>query len=110
MVSFDDFQKVDIRVGRVIEVEEFPLARVPSFIVKVDFGAEIGVKRSSAHLPQRYRKEALLNRLVLGVVNLPPRQIGRVRSEVLILGVPDTDGEAILVGPEREVPVGGKLF
>lgn len=110
MATFDEFQKIDIRVGKIIDVNDFPEARVASYKLKVDFGEEIGIKKSCAHFPQRYKKEDLIGHLVLGVVNFPVRQIGPARSEVLILGVPDEEGEAIIVTPERSVPVGGRLF
>ena len=110
MATIEDFEKVDIRVGRIIEVEDFPAARKPAYRLKIDFGESIGVKRSCAQLPLRYTKEALLNKLVLAVVNFPPRQIGPALSEVLTLGLPDASGEAILVQPEREVPLGGRLY
>lgn len=109
MITWDDFEKVDIRVGKIIEVLDFPEAKTPSFKMKIDFGPEIGIKRSCGRYPQNYRKEDLLGRQVLGVVNFPPRQIGPAMSEVLTLGLADENGEAILVVPEREVPLGGKL-
>jgi tRNA-binding protein len=108
-ISFEDFQKVDIRVGRVVEVEDFPEARKPSYRLKIDFGSEIGVKRSSAQLTH-YRKGELLGRLVLAVVNFPPKRIANFESEVLVLGVPDELGRAILVAPDRDVPLGGRLY
>jgi len=101
---------VDIRVGRIIRAEPFPEARKPAFKLWVDFGPEIGEKRSSAQITQHYTPEALIGRQVLGVVNFPPRQIGKVLSEVLILGLPDENGEVVLIGPGHEVPLGGKLF
>lgn len=108
--SMDDFLAVDIRVGRIVEVSDFPEARNPSFKLRIDLGTELGVKRSVARLPPRYSREELEGRLVLCVVNLPTRQIGPTISEVLTLGVPDGEGECILVAPEREVPVGGRLY
>ena len=110
MINFDDFEKVDIRVGRVIEVEDFPEARKPSYKLKIDFGEEIGVKKSSAQLVSNYTKEDLRDRSVLCVVNFPPRQIGPVMSEVLVVGVPDKNGECILIKPDNDVPLGGKLY
>ena len=110
MATIEDFDKIDIRLGRIVSVEDFPEARVPSYRIKVDFGEEIGIKKSCGHFPQRYKKEELQNRLVLGVVNFPPRQIGPAVSEVLIVGVPDEEGQAILVAPDREVPLGGRLY
>jgi len=110
MINFDDFEKVDIRVGRVVEVEDFPEARKPSYKLRIDFGEKIGVKKSSAQLVSNYTKENLRNRLVLAVINFPPRQIGPVMSEVLVVGVPDKNGECILIKPDNVVPLGGKLF
>jgi tRNA-binding protein len=110
MINFDDFEKVDIRVGRVVEVEDFPEARKPSYKLKIDFGEEVGLKKSSAQIVPNYTKEDLRNRLVLAVVNFPPRQIGPVMSEVLVVGVPDTNGECILIKPDNDVPLGGKLY
>jgi tRNA-binding protein len=109
-ITFADFENVEIRVGRVVRAEEFPQARKPAYKLTIDFGADVGVKRSSAQLTQRYRPESLEGRLVLAVVNLPPRQIGPFVSEVLTLGLPDADGAVVLVVPDREVPVGRKLF
>jgi tRNA-binding protein len=109
-ISYDDFAKVDIRVGRIVAAEPFPEARKPAYRLRVDFGPEIGEKRSSAQITRHYRPEELVGRQVLAVVNFPPRQIGPVRSEVLVLGVPDADGEVVLVGPGHEVPLGGRLF
>ena len=110
MVTYDDFIKLDIRVGRIIEVEDFPQAKKPSYKLKIDFGKEIGIKKSSAQLVKYYKKKDLLNKKVLGVVNFPSRQIGPVISEVLTLGVPDSDHEVVLVVPTTDVPIGGKLF
>ncbi|NPD89057.1 MAG: tRNA-binding protein [Asgard group archaeon] len=110
MINFGDFEKVDIRVGRVIEVEDFPKARKPSYKLKIDFGEKIGVKKSSAQLVSNYTKEDLRNRLVLAVVNFPSRQIGPVMSEVLVVGIPDKNGECILIKPDNDVPLGGKLY
>ncbi len=108
--TFDDFLKLDVRVGRVVEAAPFPQARKPSLRLVIDFGPDIGTKKSSAQLTRHYRPEELVGRLVLAVVNFPPRQIGPMRSEVLTLGVPDADGEVVLVRPEKDVPVGGRLF
>ena len=110
MITFGDFEKVDIRVGRVVRAEAFPEARKPAFKLAIDFGDPIGVKRSSAQLTDRYTPEALLGRLVLAVVNMPPRQIGPFISEVLTLGLPDEGGAVVLLVPERDVPLGGKVF
>lgn len=109
-ISYDDFMKVDIRVGRIVAAEPFPEARKPAYRLRVDFGPEIGERRSSAQITRHYRPEELVGRQVLAVVNFPPRQIGPVRSEVLVLGVPDAEGEVVLVGPGHEVPLGGRLF
>ena len=109
MITFSEFENVDIRVGRIVRAEVFREARKPAYKLSIDFGA-IGVKRSSAQLTDRYRPETLEGRLVLAVVNMPPRQIGPFVSEVLTLGVPDTDGAVVLVVPDGEVPIGGKLF
>ena len=109
-ISLDDFNKVDIRVGRIIDVQDFPEARKPAWKLTIDFGAELGYRRSSAQLKPLYTREELLGRLVLAVVNFPPRQIGPMMSEVLTLGVPDADGATALVQPDRDVPAGGRLF
>ena len=110
MATYDDFQKLDIRVGRIVEVEDFPEARKPAYKLKIDFGSEIGIKKSCAQLPQNYSKEELKDKLVLGVVNFPARQIGPAVSEVLTLGVPDYQHECILITPDKEVPLGGQLY
>ncbi len=109
-LSYADFQKVDIRVGRIIEVLDFAEARKPAYKLRIDFGAPIGVKRSSAQVTKYYSKDQLLDRLVLAVVNFPPKQIGPFMSEVLTLGVPDSEGAVVLLTPEREVPIGGRMF
>jgi tRNA-binding protein len=110
MIDFDDFLKVDVRVGRVISAEPFPEARKPAIKMVVDFGVEIGTRKTSAQVTRHYVPEALVGRQVLAVVNFPPRQIGKFMSEVLVLGVPDADGEVVLLGPDFEVPAGGRLF
>lgn len=109
MITFDDFQKVDIRVGTVLTVEPFPEARKPAWKLTIDFGPEVGVKRSSAQITVHYAPQDLVGRQVLGVVNFPPRQIGPVRSEVLVLGLHDAQGAVVVVGPERPVPNGERL-
>lgn len=108
--SYDDFLKLDIRVGRITRAEPFPEARKPACRLWVDFGPELGEKRSSAQITRHYALDELVGRQVLAVVNFPPRQIGPVRSEVLVLGLPDAEGEVVLVGPGHEVPLGGRLF
>ena len=108
-IEFDDFMKVDVRVGRITRVEEFPEARKPAWKLFLDFGPEIGEKRSSARVTN-YSREELEGSLVVAVVNFPPRQIGPVRSEVLVLGVPDEEGNVILLRPSEEVPLGGRMF
>lgn len=110
MIAFADFEKIDIRVGRIVAAEPFPEARKPAWKLTIDFGPDVGTKRSSAQLTVHYTPATLVGRLVLGVVNFPPRQIGPFRSEVLTLGVPDPGGAVVLVTPERDVPVGGRLF
>lgn len=109
-ISFDDFAKVDIRAGTIVEVEEFPEARKPAYKLKIDFGAAIGVKRSSAQITKYYTPEALLGRQIFAVVNFPPRQIGKFISEVLTLGFPDEESAVVLGAIERKVPDGGGLF
>ncbi len=109
-ITLDDFLKVDVRVGRIVSAEAFPEARKPAFKLMIDFGPGIGVKKSSAQITRNHRLEDLPGRLVLAVVNFPPRQIGPLMSEVLTLGVPDADGEVMLIGPDREVPIGGRLY
>ena len=110
MISFADFEKVDVRVGRIVRVEDFPEARKPAYKLLIDFGPEIGTKKSSAQATALYSKDDLTGRLVLAVVNFPPKQIGPFMSEVLTLGVPDGHGATALVAPDREVPLGGRLF
>lgn len=109
-ITFDQFLAVDIRVGRIVTAEVYPEARKPSYKMTIDFGPEIGIKRSSAQITRHYRHEELPGRLVLAVVNFPPRQIGKFMSEVLTLGVPDADGEVVLIEPNKDVPIGGRLF
>jgi tRNA-binding protein len=109
-ITYADFEKVDIRVGRITRAEPFPEARKPAYKLWVDFGPEIGEKRSSAQITKHYSIDQLIGRQVLGVVNFPPRQIGSVMSEVLVLGLPDEEGAVVLIGPGHDVPLGGKLF
>ncbi len=109
-IAFDDFLKVDIRLGRVVKAEPFPEARKPAYRLTIDFGPDIGVKRSSAQITRHYTLEELEGRMVAAVVNFPPRQIGPMMSEVLTLGFPDADGEVVLVGVDRDAVVGGRLF
>lgn len=110
MIDYDDFANVDIRVGRITRAEPFPEARKPAYKLWVDFGPDLGEKRSCAQITKHYTPQTLIGRQVLAVVNFPPRQIGKVLSEVLVLGLPDADGEVVLIGPGQEVPLGGKLF
>jgi tRNA-binding protein len=109
-ISFDDFLKVDVRVGTVVKAEAFPEARKPAIKLTIDFGPEIGRKRSSAQIVANHSLETLEGRQVLAVVNFAPRQIGPFMSEVLTLGVPDADGQVMLIGPDRPVPDGGRLY
>jgi tRNA-binding protein len=109
-ITYDDFARVDIRIGRITRAEPFPEARKPAIKLWVDFGGEIGEKRSSAQITRHYTPESLIGRQVLAVVNFPPRQIGKVMSEVLVLGVPDATGEVVLLTPDQEVPLGGRMF
>ena len=110
MATIDDFNQVDIRVGRILTVESFPEARKPAYKLTIDFGPEIGLKRSSAQITQHYKMNDLVGRQVLGVVNFPPRQIGPFVSEVLTLGLSDENGDVVLIQPERGVPLGGRLY
>ena len=109
-IGFDDFMKVDIRVGTIVEAAPFPEARKPAIRLVIDFGGEIGARKSSAQITRHYDPAPLVGRQVLAVVNFPPRQIGPMMSEVLTLGVPDADGEVVLIGPGHQVPDGGRLF
>lgn len=108
-LDFDTFLKTDIRVGRVLRAEPYPEARKPATKLWVDFGPEIGEKKTSAQITVHYTPEELVGRLVLGVVNFPPRQIGKFMSEFLVLGVPDADGEVVLLKPDEDVPLGGRM-
>src|ERR1700740_3131589 len=109
-ISFADFDNVDIRVGRITAAVPFPEARKPAYKLTLDFGPAIGERRSSAQLTVHYRPEELVGRTVVGVVNFPPKQIGPMRSEVLVLGVPDSDGAVVLLTPDKDVPLGGRMF
>jgi tRNA-binding protein len=109
-LSYAEFDRVDIRVGRVIEVLDFPEARKPAYKLRIDFGPDIGIRKSSAQTTKHYAKADLLHRHVVAVVNFPPKQIGPYMSEVLTLGVPDSDGDVVLLVPERDVPLGGRMY
>ena len=109
-ITFDDFLKVDIRVGTVVTAEPFPEARKPAYRMTIDFGPELGIKKTSAQITEHYTLDELVGRKVAAVVNFPPRQIGPVMSEVLTLGFPDADGYVVLVGVDRDVPDGGRLY
>jgi tRNA-binding protein len=109
-ISYDDFTRVDIRVGTIVDVQPYPEARKPACKLAVDFGPELGIKRSSAQVTVYYTPETLLGRQVAAVVNFPPKQIGKFMSEVLVLGFPDADGAVVLIAPTEKVPNGGRLF
>lgn len=109
-IGYDDFRRVEIHVGRVQRAEPFPEARQPALKLWIDFGADIGVRKTSAQITRHYAPEELPGRLVVAVTNFPPKQIGSFMSEVLVLGVPDEDGEVVLLEPDREVPPGGRMF
>ncbi|MGN6585564.1 MAG: tRNA-binding protein [Rhizobiaceae bacterium] len=109
-ISYSDFERVDIRVGTIVEAEPYPEARKPAFKLRIDFGPELGVKKSSAQITRHYTPETLVGRQVAAVVNFPPRQIGKFMSEVLTLGFPDGEGEVVLIAPSLPVPNGGRLF
>jgi tRNA-binding protein len=109
-IGYDDFARVEMRVGRVERAEPFPEARKPAIRLWIDFGPELGVRKSSAQLTAHYTPESLVGRRVVAVTNFPPRQIGPFMSEVLVLGLPDRAGEVVLLEPEREVPLGGRVF
>lgn len=110
MATFEDFQKLDIRVGKIIKVEDFPEARKPLYKVTVDFGEEIGIKHSAVGATHHYSKDQLQNKLILGLINMPPKKIGPFTSEFLTLGVSDEQGKCILVAPDKETFLGAKLF
>ena len=110
VIAFDDFMNVDIRVGQVKDVQDFPEARKPAYKLFIDFGGEIGMKKTSAQVTKHYTKEDLVGRQVLAVINFETRQIGSFMSEVLTLGVPDEDGEVVLLQPDKNVPLGGRMF
>ena len=110
MITFEDFQKVDISVGRIVEVQDFPETRKPAYKLTIDFGSEIGQKKSSAQITHHYKKEDLVGTLVMGVTNFPPKQIGPFISEVLTVGYADADGNVVLARPDKEAPLGSKLF
>ncbi len=109
-ISWEDFEKVDVRVGEVVEAEPFPEARKPSIKLTVDFGPQIGTRRTSAQLTAHYEPEDLVGRQVVAVVNFPPKRIAGFKSEVLVLGVPDESGEVVLLSPDHNVPPGGRMF
>ena len=109
-ISFDDFLKVDIRKGTVVDAQPYPEARKPALKLWVDYGPEIGVKKSSAQITRHYDPESLIGKQVLGVVNFPPRQIGKFMSEALVLGLPDEDGEVVLITPDKDVPNGARMY
>lgn len=108
-ISFDDFLKVDIRVGRVLRAEPFPEARKPAIKMWIDFGPEVGEKKTSAQVTAHYTPDSLVGKQVMGVVNFPPRQIGPFMSEVLVLGFEDAEGGIVLISPDKEVPIGGRM-
>ncbi len=109
-LTWDEFSRVDIRVGRIVRAEDFPEARKPAIKIWVDFGEELGIRKSSAQITQHHDVDSLIGQQVLAVVNFPPRQIGKFMSEFLTLAMPGDDGEAVLIGPSQDVPIGGRLF
>jgi tRNA-binding protein len=109
-ISWEDFEKVEVRVGNVVKAEPFPEARKPSIKLTVDFGPQVGTRRTSAQLTAHYEPEDLVGRQVVAVVNFPPKRIAGFKSEVLVLGIPDEDGEVVLLSPDQSVPPGGKMF
>lgn len=109
-ITIDDFHRVDIRVGTVVRAEPFVGARKPAIKLWVDFGGELGIRKSSAQITRHYQPEGLIGRQVIAVMNFPPRQIGSFMSEILVLGLPDSDGEVVLLGPDQAVPNGGRMY
>lgn len=109
-VTLQDFEKIDIRVGKIISAKEFPEARKPAYQLEIDFGTEVGIKKSSAQITRHYKTAELVGKQVIAVVNFPPRQIGPFLSEVLTLGLPDEDDQVVLLSPDMPVPIGGKLY
>ncbi len=109
-VTIQDFEKIDIRVGKIISAKEFPEARKPAYQLEIDFGDEVGIKKSSAQITKHYNTAELIGKQVIAVVNFPPRQIGPFLSEVLTLGLPDEDDQVVLLSPDKPVPIGGKLY
>lgn len=109
-ITWDDFMRVELRAGRVLSAEPFPQARKPAYVLHVDFGPEIGVRKSSAQITRHYTPEALVGRMVMAVVNFPPKQIGPLMSECLVTGFHDADGAVVLCMPERDVPLGARLL
>lgn len=109
-IDYSDFEKLDVRVGRIVDVQDFPEARKPAYKLWVDFGPDLGVKKTSAQVTQNYTHETLKGKLVAAVVNFPPRQIGKYMSEILVLGFPDAQGNVTLISPDKDVPLGGRLY
>ena len=109
-IGYADFERVDIRVGTIVEAEPFPEARKPAIKLRIDFGPDVGIKKSSAQITKYYAPETLVSRQVMAVVNFPPRQIGKFMSEVLVLGFPDGEGAVVMICPDRKIPDGGKLY
>lgn len=109
-ITYEDFEKIDIRVGKIVDVQDFPEARRPAYKLWVDFGAEMGIKKTSAQVTQNYTPETLKGRLVAAVINFPPKQIGKYMSEVLVLGFPDAQGNVTLIAPDKDIPLGGRLY